>query len=53
MDWLRSDDSLWDKNMEILDFVPAESTVLVVAKQGKVCVSMYCLLLTSRKTDEF
>ncbi|KAI0505640.1 hypothetical protein F5B22DRAFT_516044 [Xylaria bambusicola] len=35
MDWLRSDNSLWDKNMDIMDFIPAESTVLVVAKQAK------------------
>ncbi|KAI1314048.1 hypothetical protein F5Y03DRAFT_402305 [Xylaria venustula] len=35
MDWLRSDDSLWDKNMDIMDFVPARNKVLVVIKEGK------------------
>ncbi|KAK5637227.1 hypothetical protein RRF57_012939 [Xylaria bambusicola] len=35
MDWLRSDDSLWEKNISMLDFMPANSTVLEVTKQGK------------------
>ncbi|KAI3340164.1 hypothetical protein F4824DRAFT_436632 [Ustulina deusta] len=35
MDWLRSDDTLWDKNIDIMDFEPAKSKVLVVAKQGR------------------
>ncbi|KAI1363888.1 hypothetical protein F5Y08DRAFT_308363 [Xylaria arbuscula] len=35
MDWLRSDDSVWDKNMAILNFVPAKSTALVISKQRK------------------
>ncbi len=39
MDWLRSDDTLWDKNIDIMDFEPAKSKVLVVAKQGRVCLN--------------
>ncbi|KAI0975168.1 hypothetical protein F4678DRAFT_319209 [Xylaria arbuscula] len=35
MDWLRSDNTLWDKNMDIMDFIPARNKVLVVIKQGK------------------
>ncbi|KAI1424893.1 hypothetical protein F5Y12DRAFT_785012 [Xylaria sp. FL1777] len=35
MDWLRSDDTMWEKNMDIMDFTPAKSKVLVVAKQGR------------------
>ncbi|TGJ88275.1 hypothetical protein E0Z10_g452 [Xylaria hypoxylon] len=34
MDWLRSDDAMWDKNMNIMDFAPAENKVLAVAKQA-------------------
>ncbi|KAI0450538.1 hypothetical protein F5B21DRAFT_490430 [Xylaria acuta] len=35
MDWLRSDDAMWDKNMDIMDFMPTKSKVLVVAKQAR------------------
>ncbi|RWA14439.1 hypothetical protein EKO27_g638 [Xylaria grammica] len=35
MDWLRSDNAVWDKNLEIMDFTPSKNKVLVVAKQAR------------------
>ncbi|KAI0435618.1 hypothetical protein F4803DRAFT_544957 [Xylaria telfairii] len=39
MDWLRSDDALWDKNMRIMDFALIKSKVLVVAKQRRAALT--------------
>ncbi|KAI1321939.1 hypothetical protein F5Y16DRAFT_413561 [Xylariaceae sp. FL0255] len=36
MDWLRSDDTVWDKNMAILDFEPMECKVFTIAKQNSL-----------------
>ncbi|KAI3319259.1 hypothetical protein HD806DRAFT_509510 [Xylariaceae sp. AK1471] len=35
MDWLQSDNAVWDKNMNILDFEPAKSKVLAVEKETR------------------
>ncbi|KAI0188201.1 hypothetical protein EV127DRAFT_513225 [Xylaria flabelliformis] len=35
MDWLRSDDAVWDKNMNIMDFTPITSKALVVTKRAR------------------
>ncbi|KAJ3580538.1 hypothetical protein NPX13_g24 [Xylaria arbuscula] len=36
MDWLRSDDTLWEKNLTWMEFEPAKSTVLLLSKSGNV-----------------
>ncbi|KAI1749792.1 hypothetical protein F4782DRAFT_287842 [Xylaria castorea] len=35
MDWLRSDDAVWDKNMNIMEFTPTKNKALVVTKQAR------------------
>ncbi|KAI0859628.1 hypothetical protein F4860DRAFT_481690 [Xylaria cubensis] len=35
MDWLRSDDAVWDKNMNIMDFTPVANKALVVTKRAR------------------
>ncbi|KAI1271356.1 hypothetical protein F5Y07DRAFT_392801 [Xylaria sp. FL0933] len=40
MDWLRSDDAMWEKNMAIMDFEPAKSKILVVTKPEKAPLSV-------------
>ncbi|KAI0427517.1 hypothetical protein F5Y09DRAFT_29245 [Xylaria sp. FL1042] len=39
MDWLRSDDTMWDKNMVIMDFDPAKSKILVVTKPERAALT--------------
>ncbi|KAI1363884.1 hypothetical protein F5Y08DRAFT_340209 [Xylaria arbuscula] len=52
MDWLRSDDTLWEKNLNWIEFEPAKSTVLLISKSGNAELSAQEYTVQSEKDWE-